>query len=77
MVPAASTGQGTHRGEFMGMPGTANAFTINNTDFCRFTEDSLIAEHWGIVDMASMLRQIGARLAARYHSARCRYTALL
>jgi predicted ester cyclase len=43
MVGAYSIVQGTHRGEFMGMPGTGNAFMVNNTDFCRFTEAGLTA----------------------------------
>ena len=59
MVGAFSNVQGTHRGEFMGIPPTGNSFTISNTDFCRFTDDGLIAEHWGLVDMASMMRQLG------------------
>lgn len=60
MVGAFTRVQGTHRGEFMGIPPTGNSFTISNTDFCRLTDDGLIAEHWGLVDMASMLRQLGA-----------------
>jgi predicted ester cyclase len=59
MVGAFSSVQGTHRGEFMGILPTGNSFTINNADYCRFTDDGLIAEHWGLVDMASMLRQLG------------------
>lgn len=59
MVGAFSSVQGTHHGEFMGISPTGNSFTIRNTDFCRFTGDGLIAEHWGLVDMASMLRQLG------------------
>jgi steroid delta-isomerase-like uncharacterized protein len=58
MVGAFSTVRGTHRGEFMGMPATGNSFTITNADYCRFTDDGLIAEHWGLVDMASMMRQL-------------------
>jgi steroid delta-isomerase-like uncharacterized protein len=59
MVGAFSSVHGTHRGEFMGVPPTGNAFTITNADFCRFTDDGLIAEHWGLVDIASMMRQLG------------------
>ena len=60
MVGAFTRVQGTHRGEFMGIPPTGRSFTIRNSDFCRFTGDGLIAEHWGLVDMASLLRQLGA-----------------
>jgi steroid delta-isomerase-like uncharacterized protein len=59
MVGAFSSVQGTHRGEFMGIPPTERSFTITNADFCRFTDDGLIAEHWGLVDIASMMRQLG------------------
>jgi len=59
MVGAFSSVQGTHRGEFMGIAPTGNSFTIRNADYCRFTDDGLIAEHWGLVDMASMMRQLG------------------
>jgi predicted SnoaL-like aldol condensation-catalyzing enzyme len=29
------------------------------TDICRFTDDGLIAEHWGVFDMGSMMQQLG------------------
>lgn len=58
MVGAFSTVTGTHLGEFMGTPATGKAFTVNNADYCRFTEDGLICEHWGLVDIASMMRQL-------------------
>lgn len=59
MVFAFTTIAGTHRGEFMGIPATEKPFLINNADACRFTEDGLICEHWGVVDLASLLRQLG------------------
>jgi predicted ester cyclase len=59
MVVAFTTIAGTHRGEFMGIPATDKPFIINNADACRFTEDGLICEHWGVVDLASMMRQLG------------------
>jgi steroid delta-isomerase-like uncharacterized protein len=59
MVGAFSNVTGTHQGEFMGMPATGKSFTITNADYCRFNDDGLIAEHWGLVDMASMMRQLG------------------
>ncbi len=51
--------QGTHRGEFMGIPATGRSFAVNNADCCRFTDDGLICEHWGIIDVASLTRQLG------------------
>ena len=59
MVSAFTSVQGTHRGEFMGIPATNKSFTVNNADTCRFTSDGLICEHWGIVDIAAMMRQLG------------------
>jgi steroid delta-isomerase-like uncharacterized protein len=58
-VVAFSTVQGTHRGEFMGIPPTGKSFTANNADTCRFTSAGLICEHWGVFDVAAMMRQLG------------------
>ena len=59
MVTAFTKIEGTHHGEFMGIPPTGKSFSINNADACRFTDDGLICEHWGVVDLASMMRQLG------------------
>jgi steroid delta-isomerase-like uncharacterized protein len=59
MVAAFAKVSGTHRGEFMGMPPTGASFTVNNADFCRFTDDGLVCEHWGLIDTAAMMRQLG------------------
>ena len=59
MVAAFTTVEGTHRGEFMGIPPTRKSFTVNNADVCRFTDDGMICEHWGVVDLSSMMRQLG------------------
>lgn len=59
MVTAFTTIEGTHRGEFMGIPPTEKPFSVNNADACRFTEEGMICEHWGVVDLASMMRQLG------------------
>jgi predicted ester cyclase len=59
MVVAFTSIHGTHRGEFMGIPATQKPFTVNNADACRFTDEGLICEHWGVVDIASMMRQFG------------------
>lgn len=60
MVAAFSQVSGTQRGEFMGMPPTSKSFTVSNADFCRFTEDGMICEHWGLIDVAAMMRQLAA-----------------
>jgi predicted ester cyclase len=49
----------THRGEFMGIPPTGKSFTVNNADTCKFTNEGLICEHWGVFDVAAMMRQLG------------------
>jgi len=36
---AFSTVSGTHRGDFMGIPATENSFTVDNADYCRFTQE--------------------------------------
>jgi hypothetical protein len=59
MVTAFSTVKGTHSGEFMGIPATERAFSVRNADACRFTDTGLICEHWGLIDVASMMRQLG------------------
>lgn len=59
-VAAFNQVSGTQRGEFLGLPPAGRPFTVNNADFCRFTEDCLICEHWGLIDVASMMRQLGA-----------------
>jgi steroid delta-isomerase-like uncharacterized protein len=59
LVTAFSTIEGTHRGEFMGIPPTQKSFSVNNADACRFDDDGMICEHWGVVDLASMMRQLG------------------
>jgi len=60
MVGAFNQVSGTQWGEFMGMPPTGKSFTVSNADFCRFTEDGMICEHWGLIDVAAMMRQLGA-----------------
>ena len=59
LVASYNQMQGTHRGEFMGIPPTGKSFKVSAADVCRFTDDGLIAEHWGVFDMGSMMRQLG------------------
>ena len=56
---ARSTGRGTHRGPFMGLPATGKPFTVTVMDVCRF-ENGKIVEHWGVADRLAALVQIGA-----------------
>lgn len=55
---ARIVGRGTHQGPLMGRPGDGRAFAINVIDICRF-QDGKIAEHWGVADQFSLIRQLG------------------
>lgn len=57
---ARVTVSGTQDGEFMGMPPSGRRVQVRLIDIMRFDDDGLIAEHWGVVDMLSMLQQLGA-----------------
>ena len=52
------TVEGTHTGEFMGLAATGKSFKVRNIDICRFNAEGLIAEHWGLFDLADMMRQL-------------------
>jgi steroid delta-isomerase-like uncharacterized protein len=51
---------GTHRGELMGMPPTGKRVEVKLIDIMQFDGAGLAREHWGLVDMLSMLQQLGA-----------------
>jgi steroid delta-isomerase-like uncharacterized protein len=59
LVAAHNLMRGTHRGAFMGIPPTDRSFSVHASDVCRFTEEGLISEHWGVLDMGSLLGQLG------------------
>jgi steroid delta-isomerase-like uncharacterized protein len=50
---------GTHTGEFMGVPASGNPVDINAIDILQFRGDQCVA-HWGVMDMAGALAQMGA-----------------
>lgn len=58
-VVARDTVIGTHRGEYMGIPPTGKSITYNEIFIARFA-DGRIAETWGVVDVLSQMRQLGA-----------------
>jgi steroid delta-isomerase-like uncharacterized protein len=58
-VVARNTVTGTHRGEFMGRAGTGRKVRYDEIFVVRFA-DGRIAETWGVVDLASLMRQLGA-----------------
>jgi len=58
-VVGRNTVTGTHRGEYMGLPATGRSITYNEIFICRFA-GGRIAQTWGVVDVLSQLRQLGA-----------------
>ena len=58
-VVSRNTVTGTHRGEYMGIAPTGKAVTYSEIFIFRVA-DGRIAETWGVVDVASQLRQLGA-----------------
>jgi steroid delta-isomerase-like uncharacterized protein len=65
LVATHNVMRGTHQGAFMGVPATGKSFAVNASDVCRFTDDGLIAEHWGVFDMGSLMQQLGVAPPAR------------
>lgn len=51
---------GTQNGEFMGMPPSGKAVEVQMIDIMRFDDAGLVCEHWGVLDMLSLLQQLGA-----------------
>ena len=51
---------GTQQGEFMGMPPSGKNVDVQLIDIIRFDDDGLAREHWGVVDLMTMMQQLGA-----------------
>lgn len=49
---------GTHQGEFMGIPPTGKKFEVTAVDIVEFRDGKGIG-HWGVMDMAAMMEQLG------------------
>jgi steroid delta-isomerase-like uncharacterized protein len=58
-IAVRSTFTGTHQGEFLGIPATGKTVEVSNYDFVRFENDQAV-EHWGTIDSAALMEQIGA-----------------
>lgn len=50
---------GTHRGDYMGLPATGKQVAYNEIVIARFA-DGRIIETWGVVDVLSLMKQLGA-----------------
>ena len=44
----------------MGMPATGRGIDLELIDITRFGDDGLAREHWGVVDVMTMMQQLGA-----------------
>lgn len=58
-VVSRNTVTGTHHGEYMGIPAAGKRIIYDEIFIMRF-EECRIAETWGVVDVLSQLRQLGA-----------------
>lgn len=59
LVVLHMTWTGTQEGEFMGMPASGKRMSISVLDIIRIA-DGKYAEHWGVMDQAAMMQQLGA-----------------
>jgi steroid delta-isomerase-like uncharacterized protein len=59
IAAAFVTVTGTQNGEFMGMPPSGKSATVHISDWMRI-KDGKVTEHWGVMDMASLMQQLGA-----------------
>jgi len=57
-VVCRMTWSGTHQGEFMGIPATGKKVSFEVVDIIR-AKDEKAVEHWGVMDVAGMMQQIG------------------
>ena len=57
-VVVRNSAQGTHQGEFMGIPPSGKHATWSEIHIVRFA-DGKIVEHWAEVDRLGMLQQLG------------------
>lgn len=60
-VVARATGQGTHRGEYMGIPATGRRVKVTWIAIYRVA-DGKLAEHWQNIDELGLRQQLGATL---------------
>ena len=58
-VVSRNTVTGTHRGEYRGIPPTGRSISYNEIFIARFAGGRIV-ELWGVVDVYSQLRQLGA-----------------
>jgi len=59
MVIAHGVFEGTHEGDFMGVPPTGQRVSVPIADVVRFGSDGRAVEHWGVTDTGMMMQQLG------------------
>lgn len=50
---------GTQHGEFNGMPPSGKAVDVQLVDIFAFADDGRVNEHWGVIDLLTMMQQLG------------------
>jgi predicted ester cyclase len=63
-VATRKTLQGTHQGEFMGIPPTGQQVSMGLIDIVRIA-DGRVVEHWSMGDNLGMMQQLGVIPAPR------------
>jgi len=58
LVAARLMERGTHSGEFKGIPPTGRQVTYGSMTFLRIVDEKIV-DHWGLLDMPSLLQQLG------------------
>ena len=61
-IAARVTWHGTHRGDFVGVPGTGAPVVLQSVQILKFV-DGMATEWWGTADIFGVLLQVGARVA--------------
>jgi steroid delta-isomerase-like uncharacterized protein len=56
---ARVTTTGTQTGDWMGLPASGKRVEVQLIDIMGFDAGGRICEHWGVMDMLSMLQQLG------------------
>ena len=64
LIAARMLERGTHSGEFKGMSPTGRPVAYGSMTFLRVV-DGRITDHWGLLDMPSLLEQIGPHAPAK------------
>ena len=57
---ARVTTTGTQSGDWMGLPASGRQVEVQLIDIMAFDDAGRIREHWGVMDMLSLLQQLGA-----------------